>query len=333
MSETIRWGVLGPGRIADNVAGDFDNVPGGELRAVGSRSLDRARAFADKHGIPNTHGSYADLIADPEVDALYIATPHPQHLQLALAGIAAGKPLLVEKSLTATVAGAEQLIAAARAAGVFAMEAMWTRFQPMWVKARELIADGALGEVRQVSADLGVDRPFDPTARLFDPAQGGGALLDVGVYPVSLAQWLLGTPDAVHTSGRQAPTGVDEQAALLFSYEDGRAALLQASIAYPLPGGARVVGDQGRLDVLPRFHHPTDMVLTRRDGSTEEFHLPSRGVGYAHEFDEVHRCLAEGLTESPVMPLADTLTVLRLLEEASGQLGVVHHEDETVLPG
>ena len=151
-------------------------------------------------------------MADPEVDALYIATPHPQHLQLALAAIAAGKAVLVEKTFTATVAGAERLIDAARTAGVFAMEAMWTRFQPAIVEARRLVDEGAIGEVRQVQADLGVDRPYDPADRLFDPAQGGGALLDLGVYVVSFAQYFLGVPDRVEVVGSLAPTGVDAEA-------------------------------------------------------------------------------------------------------------------------
>jgi predicted dehydrogenase len=190
----IRWGNVGPGRIATSVMPDFAQVPHARAVAVASRSTERAQAFADEHGLDRAYGSYAEMIADPGVDALYIATPHPQHHALALAAIRAGKAVLVEKSFTATVAGAQELIAAAGQAQVFAMEAMWTRFQPAIVAARELIADGAIGEVRQVQADLGVDRPYDPADRLFDLAQGGGAMLDLGVYVVSFAQHFLGTP-------------------------------------------------------------------------------------------------------------------------------------------
>lgn len=330
MSE-LRWGVLGPGRIARNVVADFGSVTGGRVTAVASRSLERARAFADEFAVPTAYGSYRELIDDPEVDALYIATPHPQHLELGLAGAAAGKHLLVEKTFTATVAGAEELIAATRAAGVFCMEAMWTRFQPLWVEIRRLLADGAIGELRQVHADLGVARDFDPTDRLFDPAQGGGSLLDVGVYVVSLAQWLLGVPESVAVTGRQVSTGVDGEAALLLSYADGRAALLQSAISFPLPGQALLVGTEGSIEVLPRFHHPRNLVLRNRAGEAREITLAPTGVGYAHEFAEVHRCVAAGLTESPVMPLADTLAVQRILNGACEALGVHHHEDRGVL--
>jgi len=334
----LRWGVVGPGRIAHNVVADFHGrgndgssgqMASGRIAAVASRSIDRARSFADEFAVPTAYGSYRDLIADDQIDAVYLATPHPQHLAVGLAAADAGKHLLVEKTFTATVPGAEELVAAARSAGVFCMEAMWTRFQPVWVEVRRLIADGAIGELRQVRADLGVARDYDPTDRLFDPAQGGGALLDVGVYVVSLAQWLLGNPTSVSVTGKQARSGVDGEAALLLSYDDGRAALLQCSIHYPLPGGALLVGTEGSIEVLPRFHHPRTFLLRNRAGDVREVTLEPRGAGYAHEFDEVHRCVAGGLTESPVMPLADTLAVQRILNDACARLGVVHAEDRS----
>ena len=334
MDELVRWGIVGPGRIARKVATDFGLYEGGTLAAVGSRSLERARTFADEFGAARAYGSYRELIDDPEVDAVYIATPHPQHLEIALAAAAAGKHLLVEKTFTATVAGAEQLVTAVREAGVFCMEAMWTRFQPVWVEVQRLLADGTIGELRQVRADLGVAADLDPTDRWFDPTKGGGALLDVGVYPVSLAQWLLGVPDEFTVTGRRASTGVDGESALLFSYgdpTDARAALLQCSVHYSLPGGALLVGTEGSIEVLPRFHHPDTLVLRTRDGETTEITRPATGTGYAHEFAEVHRCLAEGLTESPVMPLDDTLAVQRLLNTACERLGVHHREAEGVL--
>jgi len=171
---SVRWGIAGPGRIAGSVARDFPHVPDAELAAVGSRSASRAQAFAADHGVPHAYGSYRDLVTSPEVDAIYVATPHPQHLGIALAALDAGKAVLVEKTFTATLAGARELVQRARERQLFCMEAMWTRFQPAIVAARELIADGAIGEVRGVQADLGVDRPFDPADRLFDPALGGG---------------------------------------------------------------------------------------------------------------------------------------------------------------
>lgn len=238
MSSTrpLRWGIVGPGRIARNVVRDFVEVADAEPVAVASRSLERAQAFADDFGLATAYGSYGELIAADDVDVVYIATPHPQHLVVAVAALEAGKAVLVEKTFTATMAGAEQVAETAHRTGVFAMEAMWTRFQPAIVAARELIADGAIGEVQQVQADLGVSQPYDPTDRLFDPAQGGGALLDLGVYVVSFAQHFLGTPDRVRVSGSRAPSGVDVEAGLLLGYDDGRAATLLCSLRHRTPG-------------------------------------------------------------------------------------------------
>jgi predicted dehydrogenase len=327
----IRWGIVGPGRIASLVMPDFAFVEHARPVAVASRSLERAQAFADEHGLDRAYGSYADIIADPELDALYIATPHPQHEAIALAAIDAGKAVLVEKTFTATVAGATAVIDAAQAQQVFAMEAMWTRFQPAIVAARDLIADGAIGEVRQVQADLGVDRPYDPTDRLFDPAQGGGAMLDLGVYVVSLAQHFLGNPDSVHVNGSLAPTGVDLEAGLLLGYDDGRAASLLISLRNPTPGAARIHGTKGWIDIPPRFHHPKKIVLCRAGHEPETLDRPPLGTGYAHELIEVTENVRAGRTESAVMPLADTLAVQRILNEACERLGVVHHEDTAVL--
>ncbi|MGI3781420.1 MAG: Gfo/Idh/MocA family protein, partial [Janthinobacterium lividum] len=307
---------------------DFAHVEGAELVAVASRSQERAQAFADRHGIARAYGGYGQIVRDDEVDVLYVATPHPQHEAVALAAASAGKAVLVEKAFTATVAGAERVIEAVRREQVFAMEAMWTRFQPAVVKIRELVADGAIGEVRQVQADLGVDRPYDPEDRLFDPAQGGGAMLDLGVYVVSLAQHFLGDPTTVFASGSLAPTGVDAEAGLLLGYEDGRAAALLISLRNPTPGAARLHGTGGWIEIPPRFHHPRSFVLNRKGHEPETFELPPLGVGYSHELIEVTQCLRAGRTESSVMPLADTLAVQRVLNEASEQLGVFHHEDE-----
>jgi predicted dehydrogenase len=331
VTEEIRWGVVGPGRIAEKVVEDFAVVDGARVVAVASRSQDRAQDFASRHGIERAHGSYAEVLADPEVDVLYVATPHPQHHAVALGALRAGKALLVEKAFTATLAGAREVVELSRETGVFAMEAMWTRFQPAVVRLRELIADGAIGEVRSVQADLGVQREFDPADRLFALELGGGALLDLGVYVVSWAQMLLGDPDTVTATGSRFPTGVDAEAALLLGYADGRSATLLTSLRNALPGQARVFGTAGWIDVLPRFHHPQTIVLHRTEADPEEITVPQLGAGYAHELIEVTECLRAGRTESAVMPLADTLAVQDVLEQAAGQLGVTFTEDAAVL--
>ncbi|MGY1840034.1 MULTISPECIES: Gfo/Idh/MocA family protein [unclassified Modestobacter] len=325
----IRWGVVGPGRIAEKVVADFAVVDGARVVAVASRSLERAQGFARRHGLERAHGSYAGIIADAGVDVLYVATPHPHHHAVALGAIAAGKALLVEKAFTATTAGAREVVDRARERGVFVMEAMWTRFQPAVVRMRELIADGAIGEVRSVQADLGVAREFDPVDRLFAKELGGGALLDLGVYVVSFAQHVLGTPDTVAATGSTFETGVDAEASLLLGYADGRSATLITSLRNALPGQARVFGTTGWIDVLPRFHHPQTIVLHRAGAEPEEITLPATGAGYSHELAEVTECVRAGRVESSVMPLADTLAVLDVLEQAAGQLGVVFAEDPT----
>jgi predicted dehydrogenase len=329
--EEIRWGIVGPGRIAENVVKDFADVDGARAVAVASRSLDRARAFADRHGIERAHGSYAEIIADPDVDVLYVATPHPQHHAIALGALRAGKALLVEKSFTATTPGAVEVVDLARKTGVFVMEAMWTRFQPVVVALRELVAEGAIGEVRSVQADLGVTREYDPTDRLFDVALGGGALLDLGVYVVSFAQMLLGTPERVVATGSRFPTGADAEATLLLDHGDGRSATLTTSLRYATPGQARVFGTAGWIDVLPRFHHPETIVLHRQGAAAETITRTPLGSGYAHELIEVTECVRAAHPESSVMPLSDTLAVQSILGDAAEQLGVRYTEDPAVL--
>ena len=326
--QTIRWGIAGPGRIAANVARDLVAVEGTELTAVGSRSVERAEAFAAEHGAARAHGSYRALVDDPDVDALYIATPHPQHADLAVAALEAGKAVLVEKTFTATLAGAWRVVDTARRHGVFAMEAMWTRFQPAVVRAREIYEAGEIGEVRSVQADLGTVRDVDPADRLFNAELGGGALLDLAVYPVSFAQMVLGgSPTQVHAVGRMETTGVDAENALLLAWEDGRFATAQTSFHSPSPGQARIFGSTGWIDVLPRFHHPTAIVVHRSpDDPGERLELPATGAGYSHEIVEVNSCLRAGRTESAVMPLDDTLAVQGVLAEAADQLGLSFSE-------
>jgi predicted dehydrogenase len=326
VSDSIRWGVVGPGRIANNVTADFPHVEGATPVAVASRDRGRGEAFAARHGIGRVHDSYRAIIEDPDVDVLYVATPHPMHHAVALAAIDAGKALLVEKAFTATVAGAVEVVDRARSAGVFVMEAMWTRFQPAVVALRELIADGAIGDVRSVQADLGIGRPWNPEDRLFSMELGGGAMLDLGVYPISFAQMVLGDPVRVTTGGSTFETGADAEATVLLEFGDGRTATATCSLRGELPGSARVFGTEGWIDVVPRFHHPETILLHRAGAEPESITRPRTGGGYAHELSEVTECLQAGRTESAVMPLADTLVVQDVMGQALDQLGVRHAE-------
>jgi predicted dehydrogenase len=325
---TTRWGIAATGGMAATFAEDLARVPGAEIAFVGSRSPESAAAFAGRLGAGGS-GTHADLLAAGragDVDVIYVATPHPQHHDLALAAIEGGTPLLVEKAFTATLAGAQEVVDAARAAQVFCMEAMWTRFQPAVAHARNLITAGEIGDLLLVQADFCVQRDYDPASRLFDLALGGGSILDLGVYPISFAQHLLGRPDRVNVTGTTYANGADASAAFHLAYADGRAAALTSSLAAQSPGRALVVGTEGSIELEPPFHHPSRIVVRRNGQEAETIERLPTGRGYAHQAQEVQDCLAAGLTESPVMPLADTLDVQWVMEEALGQLGILMSE-------
>jgi len=336
---TVRWGVAGPGPVADKVMRDLAHVPDAVLTAVGSRSAERAAAFAAAHAasagrgrVPTAHGSYRALLADPDLDVVYLATPHPQHRALALAALAAGRAILVEKSFTVTPAATREIVAAAGAAGRFAMEAMWTRFCPAVVRLRELVADGAIGQVCTVTADLGLRHPVDPATRSYHPERGDGLLFHLEVYPVSLAQMLLGAPEAVVAHGVVHESGVDVEESVLLRYPGGRSALLFASLRSPAPGEARVLGTAGWIQVPPRFHYPSRIVLHRPGRDPDVIDAPLSGAGYTHELAEVTERVAGGQTESAIMPLADTVAVQDVLGEIAGQLSIRVIEGPAELP-
>ena len=318
---TVRWGVVGPGRIASKVVGDAPLVPNAEFVAVASRSAERAEAFAAAHGIPRAYDSYQAILDDDGVDVLYIATTHPQHRAIALAALRAGKAVLVEKAFTVTPEATREIVELATATGTFAMEAMWTRFQPVVVRLRELVADGALGEIRSVQGELCVQANPDPQDRFLNPAIGGGAVFDLSVYPISFAQMLLGDPETVHAQGTLTDTGVDLEESMLLGFPGGRSAALFCSLRCASPGQLRVFGTEGWIDVLPRFHHPDTIVLHRGDRE-QTVHAPRTGGGYAHELIEVTECVAAGKAQSDVMPLADTVAVQDVMAEVVRQVGV-----------
>lgn len=324
--DTVRWGIVGTGAIAHGVAGDFQFVPGAELVAVASRSKPKAQDFAVQHGVRLAFGSYRELLESPDVDVVYIATPHPYHRDVALAAIANGKAVLVEKAFTATLAGAQQVVDAARAKGVFVMEAMWTRFMPVIAAAREVVAWGRIGDVIGVQGDLYAFREYQPGHRLFAPELGGGAILDLGVYAVSFAQSFLGEVRDIHCRARRYSSGVERAATVSLVHEgDGLSSLTFGFDGFG-PGRMVIVGTKGWIEIEPRFHHPS-MITVRRNGVLPRIieAMPS-GRGYSHEFAEVTERINEGLTESPTMPLSDTLEVMRVLEECLRQVGITHQE-------
>ncbi|MFG2037660.1 Gfo/Idh/MocA family protein [Dactylosporangium sp. NPDC048998] len=321
MSDRIRWGILSTGSIAATFAEDLRLLPDAELAAVGSRSAESAERFAAAHGAARAHGSWRALVEDPDVDAIYIATPHSAHYEAAMLALRAGKATLCEKPFTLAVSEAEEMVETARAGGVFLMEAMWMRCIPAIRRMVELIRDGAIGDPVSVHADFGMQGPFPETSRLRDRRLGGGALYDVGIYPVTFAHLFLGAPSTVRAWARMSAGGVDENTGMLFGYDGGAVAALTCSLLGDSARRGTITGTLGRIEVRRDFFHPHGFTLWRGE-EAEEFDLAYEGRGYQFEAEEVHRCLREGLLESPLVPLSETIDILRLLHEISGIIGL-----------
>ena len=317
---TVRWGILGTGGIADTFAGDLPLVEGAELAAVGSRRLETARAFAERHGATRAHGSWADLAADPDVDVIYVATPHAAHYAAAMTCLAGGKAVLCEKPITLDHASAARLVEEARTRNLFLMEAMWMRCNPAIRAVARAVAEGAIGEVSVVTADFGLQGPFPPAHRLRDPALGGGALLDLGVYPLNLAHLILGTPAAVRSWAYLTPEGADETTGVLLGYESGAVAALTCGINGATANRASITGTEGRIDLPEGFYVPRAYTMTRAGREPEIVEFPFPGRGYQYEAAEVQRCLAAGETESPLIPHGTTLDIMTLMDEIRAQI-------------
>ena len=321
----IRWGILGAGGIADTVSHDINLTAGNVVAAVGARGAERAARFAAKHGAARSYGDYRALVEDREVDVVYIATTHPHHRAQALMAIDAGKAVLIEKPVCLNATDAREVFDAATRAGVFAMEAMWTRVNPLIRKAQQLIADGEIGEVRGVRNEFGLGLAFDPTHRLYDIDNGGGALLDLGVYPVTFAYLFLGPPDEVRTVGTLSPTGSDETVAMQWLYAGRPGAQLWTSAPIHAPNEAAILGSAGWITLLPQAFRPAGLILHNDAGQTRtEDPLTGQGHGYGPEIQEVERCLRTGLLESPFIPHADTIAILEILDAARAAVGVVY---------
>jgi predicted dehydrogenase len=315
----LRWGVLGTGGIAHTFAEDLSLTDSGVVAAVGSRSQDTADRFADEFGVPARHPSYESLVADPTVDVIYVATPHPSHRENAILALRAGKPVLVEKPFAMNAAEAAEIVAVAREEKLFAMEAMWTRFLPHIALIREWLAEGALGEIVTVTADHGQWFAEDPKFRLFAPELGGGALLDLGIYPVSFASMLLGTPDRIAAVSDPAFTGVDAQTSMVFGYASGAQAVLTCTLRAKSPTRASIVGTDSRIEIEGDFYAPSTVTLLPREGQPTRIESTHPGRGLHHQADEVARRLAAGDLESPLMPLDESITIMETMDAVQAQ--------------
>ena len=321
---TTRWGICATGGIAHSFARDLALVPGAELVAVASRTPERATAFADEFGAARAHGSAEELATDPDVDVVYVASPHALHLEHARPALEAGKAVLCEKALTLNLADAETMVGLAGDHGAFLMEAMWMACHPVLRALREELAAGRLGEPRSVHADLGfvVDRP--ETDRLLDPALGGGVLLDMGTYPLTFAHLVLGPAEMLRAVGDLSPRGVDLDVAVAGRYAGGAVAALTASMTSTTPRTATIATTTGLVEVPFPFHHPAYATFTPTGGEPRRIEgvEPLIGSGLGNEAAEVQRCLADGLTQSPLVPHEQTLTLMGQMDEIRAQLGV-----------
>ncbi|HWT32506.1 MAG TPA: Gfo/Idh/MocA family oxidoreductase [Microbacterium sp.] len=323
MTERLRWGILATGSIAGQMTADL-RVAGFPVVAVGSRSIRSAQAFAQTHGIPRAHGSYEELVADPEVDAVYVATPHPMHAENALLALDAGKHVLVEKPLALNAAQARRIADRAAERGLVALEAMWTRWLPHMVRIRELVRSGALGELRTLQADHGQQLSADPAGRLLNPALGGGALLDLGVYPLSFAWDILGAADRVLALASPAVTGVDATTSVLLGYPGGAQATLQCGLNAASPVTASIVGTRARIEIDSWWFAPTTFrLLEGEDTVLEEFdgRVPA-GSGRQFQALELERLAASGATAGDILPPDESVAILGVLDEVRRQIGL-----------
>jgi len=325
----VRFGILATGKIARGFVAALDLVPDAEAVAVGARRLESAQEFAGTFGIGTAHAGYADLVADPDVDVVYVASPHALHHEHVMLALEAGKPVLCEKAFTLTEQQAAELVTEARDRNLFLMEAMWTRCHPLVRRLQQLLGTGELGTVRQLRADLGFRVDAPPTDRLLDPALGGGALLDMGIYPLTFARLFLGEPDHVAAAATLAPSGIDLDVVLALTHAEGGVAALTASMTAPTPRSASIATELGRFDIPEPFHHPSSATWVAGE-HTETLTEPVLGTGLAHEAIEVVRCLRSGEVESPLVPHAETLAVMRLMDRIRRDLGVRYDVDAVV---
>jgi predicted dehydrogenase len=322
VAETIGWGILGTGSIANAFATDL-MANGFTIAAVGSRSQDSADAFAEQYGIASAYGSYEELVADPRVHVVYVSTPHPYHAQNATLALAAGKHVLVEKPFTINAAEARGVVALAKQNGLVVLEAMWTRWLPHMVRLREVIAEGLIGDVRTVLADHNQSLPTDPSHRINAAELGGGALLDLGIYPVSFAWDILGKPTSVAALSSPTATGVDRQTAILLGYAEGKQAVLHTALDTSGPNVASVLGTEGWIEIATVWYTPTSFVVYNSDNEViEGFEADVVSRGMQYQAWEMERLISTGRTEGTVLPPSQSVEIMETLDEIRDAIGL-----------
>jgi len=317
----FNWGILGPGGIAKAFATDLKLLDGHSVAAVGSRTLKNAQDFANTFG-GTAYGSYEALVADPSVDAIYVATPHPAHKDNVVLALNAGKPVLCEKPFAVNAKEAQEMVAAAQKNNVAMMEAMWSRFLPHYAQVREIVASGVLGKILTVHADHGQRLADQNIVRLVEPALAGGALLDLGIYPVSFAHMVLGNPTKITASGALTDKGVDAQTSMIFDYADGAQAVLNTTMIEQTPCRAVVAGVDGWLEIDRVFYTPTSMRVTLFDGSVTEYPTNYTGHGLREQAEAFKKLVQSGHTQSAILNWKDTVDIMQTLDSVRSQIGL-----------
>jgi len=325
MAKKIRWGIVGTGWIAHLFAEGLSVLKDTEIAAVASRTKGAAEKFAAEFGVPNRHIGSESLAGDKDVDIAYIATPHPMHKDDTINCLAGGKAVLCEKPFAMNSAEAVQMIMCARKKNLFLMEAMWMYFFPAMAKVRQLVADGAIGEVRLVQGNFCIRREWDPEHRLLNLGLGGGALLDVGVYNVALAQMIYGKrPERINSMAHIGKTGVDEQSSMIFGYEGGAMAVLTCAVQTETLFEATIYGTDGYIKIPHMFFQPDRIIVKAGQGQEKEIKFERLGNGYSYEAAEVMRCLRDGEVECPIMPLDASIAIMKTMDQVRQQWGLVY---------
>jgi predicted dehydrogenase len=320
--KNYRWGIIGPGKIAAKFAVALPLAGRASLGAVASRDEDRAKEFAGKSGAARYYTRYEELAADPDIDAVYIATPHGFHAEHAILCLQHGKAVLCEKPMALSALQVQRMIEAARNNKAFLMEAMWTRFLPVIEKVLELIRNGQLGTVKYVRGDFGFYAPFNPSGRLYDLRLGGGSLLDIGIYPLFLCLLLLGEPDSIHAAAHLSPTGSDETCQAILQYRDGRSAMISSTLACQTSITAEIAGTEGMIQMPTPWYKNDKFTLLRPGEEAQIISVEPMVNGFEYQIREVTECLDKGLLESPLHSHADSLSLSRTMDAIRGQVGV-----------
>ena len=317
MTKTYKWGILGAARIANKFADGLKILPNAERYAIASRSLERAEAFKEKHGFTKAFGSYEEMLADSELDVVYIATTNNLHFEHTMMCLEAGKAVLCEKPFASDLLQVKQMVDKSREKNVFLMEALWSRFVPSMIQFKEQVENGAIKRPMLLQCDFGFISPFDPYNRIYAPDLGGGSIPDIGIYPIFTAMYLFGKPESIEVMSVAAPTGTDWTTSILLKHKKKEISMLTSSFEMILDNEARVYGESGYLKLHSMFHMPTRLTLRTNDGRETDIPLNLAGNGYNYEAAEVMDCLDKGLIESPSLPHAFSIELMQVLDEVS----------------